>query len=133
MTDVVLRVPASRQPEAYKLSREERSQLNAIMDLLIPADDVFPPPSSLNLIDEIIPYLAPTRFNKASLVFSIEQLRAVLRDMNRAARGSFCTASRELQHMLLRQLEQRDPAFFQALWNLTNHSYYTRMAKLQQL
>jgi hypothetical protein len=27
-------------------------------------------------------------------------------------------------------LEQQEPAFFQMLWTLVNHSYYARLAKL---
>ncbi|MBX5456700.1 MAG: hypothetical protein IRZ31_07340 [Thermogemmatispora sp.] len=117
-----------RQGPVVELSAEERATLITILDLLIPADGDFPPPSSLHLIDEFLRYLRAEAFRYPSLSLSLPRLRAVLRDLNLAADGNFCKASPELQQTILWQLEQRDPAFFQALWTLANHSYYARLA-----
>src|SRR5579875_2579485 len=117
-----------RQGPVVELSAEERATLTTILDLLIPADGDFPPPSSLHLVDEFLRYLRSEAFRFPSLSLSLPRLRAVLRDFNLAADGNFCKASPELQQTILWQLEQRDPAFFQALWTLANHSYYARLA-----
>jgi hypothetical protein len=104
-------------------------QLAAIIDLLIPSDKDFPPPSSLPLIDELLRHLLPNAEHKTTLLLSEKRLRAVLREMDLAADGNFCLACKDKQQALLRLLEQRDPAFFQALWTFVNHIYYTLMAK----
>ncbi len=127
MNNMLQRAPARRKP-TITLTHEERAQLNAILDLLIPADENFPPPSSLHLIDEFLHHLLPAARNTTMLTLNEKRLRGVLRDLDSAAGGCFCRASREEQQMLLKRLEQRDPAFFQELWALANHSYYTRMA-----
>jgi hypothetical protein len=108
-----------------KLSHEEKAQLNTIIDLLIPSDENFPPPSSLHLIDEFLFHLSP---RYTSRMLDVKRLRAVLHDFNISAGGNFCKASLENQHILLRRLERHDPAVFQEIWNLANHSYYTRLA-----
>jgi Gluconate 2-dehydrogenase subunit 3 len=116
----------SRAKQTIELSVEERRQLNTIIDLLIPSDQDFPPPSSLHLIDEVLQHLLPG----AGLMLNEKHLRAVMRDLNASAGGNFCHISMETQQALLRHLEQREPATFQALWTLANHSYYTRLAIL---
>lgn len=114
---------------ALALNYEERTQLNAIIDLLIPSDDDFPSPSSLQLIDEFLFYVLPNSANKVPRMVNIKRLRVVLQDLNQAAGGKFCSVSLEQQNYLLQQLERRDPAFFQELWTLATHSYYTRLAR----
>lgn len=131
MSDMILRSPTLKQ-QIFELSPEERTQLNAIIDILIPADKEFPPPSSLHLIDELLSYLKPGSSNKSPSIMNIQRLRAILRDLNSSARGSFSEASAEIQHAMLIQLERREPAYFQALWVLASHSYYARLAKLQR-
>jgi hypothetical protein len=116
----------SRAKQTIELSVEERRQLNTIIDLLIPSDQDFPPPSSLHLIDEVLQHLLPG----SGLMLNEKHLRAVMRDLNASAGGNFCHISMEKQQVLLRRLEQREPATFQALWTLANHSYYTRLAIL---
>ena len=116
----------SRAKQTIELSFEERRQLNTIIDLLIPSDQDFPPPSSLHLIDEVLQHLLPG----AGLMLSEKHLRTVLRDLNVSADGNFCHVSTEKQQTLLRHLEHRQPAIFQALWTLANHRYYTRLAIL---
>jgi hypothetical protein len=125
MNNMLQRAPARLKP-ATAFTHEERTQLNAILDLLIPADENFPPPSSLHLIDEFLHHLLPAA--RYTTMLNEKKLRSVLRDLDSAAGGSFCRANKEEQQMLLKRLEQRDPAFFQELWALANHSYYTRMA-----
>ncbi|GAC1359844.1 MAG: hypothetical protein NVS2B12_38470 [Ktedonobacteraceae bacterium] len=120
-------------PQPFKqrveLSQEERAQLNTIIDLLIPSDKDFPPPSSLQLIDELLYHLLPrTTGRKATLLLNEKRLRSALKELNLSAGGDFCKASLERQQYLLRYLEHRDPAFFQSLWTLVNHSYYTLLA-----
>jgi hypothetical protein len=126
MRDTALRALRSHN-QPVELSYEERSQLNTIIDLLIPPDDGFPAPSSLQLLDEFLKHLQPST-NKTPLMLSPKRLRTVLRDLNSSAGGRFCSASAELQQALLRRLEKREPAVFQALWTLANHSYYAQLA-----
>lgn len=123
-------MPSSRRQsqQSIELSREERLLLNTIIDLLIPSDKDFPAPSSLHLIDEFLRHLLPDVNRRLSLMVNEKRLRTVMHDLNTSAGGSFCAASVEKQQKLLRNLEHRDPAFFQALWTLANHSYYTRLA-----
>lgn len=118
----------SPKKHAIELSLDERRQLNTIIDLLIPSDQNFPAPSSLHLIDEFLQHLLPSRDNKRGLVLNEQRLHAVLHDLNVSAGGNFCHVSAEKQQALLRHLEQREPAIFQALWALANHGYYTRLA-----
>jgi hypothetical protein len=125
------RLPRRQRP-AIELSPEERAELNTIIDLLIPADADFPPPSSLHLIDRFLHYLCVDQSRYPTLCLTIQRLRSVLRDLNLAADGNFCNARPELQQKILWQLEQRDPAFFQALWTLVNHSYYALLAMRQR-
>ncbi|BCL84125.1 hypothetical protein ccbrp13_65900 [Ktedonobacteria bacterium brp13] len=127
MSDMLRLATLSRQ-QKVELSIEERAQLNAIIDLLIPADQDFPPPSSLALVDEFLHYLRPRAGHKTMLMLSEKRLRTALKELNLSAGGDFCLASCEKQQSLLRHLEQRDPAFFQALWTLVNHSYYALLA-----
>ncbi len=127
MNDMLQRAPLLRM-RRLEFSYEERAQLNAIIDLLIPADENFPPPSSLHLLDEFLHYLLPHTANESRLMLNETRLRSVLRDLNASAGGSFCKASVEKQQALLRRLERSDPAFFQELWTLANHSYYTQLA-----
>ena len=114
--------------QKIELSLEERAQLNTIIDLLIPSDKDFPPPSSLQLIDKLLHHLLPRTGRKTPLLLSEKRLRSALKELNLSAGGDFCKASSEKQENLLRYLEQRDPAFFQSLWTLVNHSYYTLLA-----
>jgi len=120
------------KPKVHKktieLSCEEQAQLNTIIDLLIPSDKDFPPPSSLHLIDELLYHLRSTPEHKATLTLSVHRLRAVLQELNIAAGGNFCQASPEKQDALLRLLEYQDLAFFQTLWTLVNHTYYKLLA-----
>jgi hypothetical protein len=111
-----------------ELSHEEQAQLNTIIDLLIPSDNDFPPPSSLHLVDELLGHLRSIGEHKATLSLSEHRLRAVLQDLNTAAGGNFCQVSSEKQHTLLRLLEYQDLAFFQTLWTLVNHTYYKLLA-----
>jgi hypothetical protein len=120
--------PVSRAKQTIELSFDERRQLNTIIDLLIPSDQDFPPPSSLHLIDEVLQHLLPSAGSKTALMLSEKRLRAVMRELNASAGGNFCHISVEKQQALLRLLEQREPAIFQALWTFANHSYYTRLA-----
>jgi hypothetical protein len=126
MNKILQRKPAPKNPVA-ELTHEEKAQLNTIIDLLIPSDEYFPPPSSLHLIDEFLLHFSP-RVEYTPRMLNLKQLRSVLCELNNAAEGGFCKASPEKQQTLLRSLEQRDPALFQELWTLVNHSYYARMA-----
>jgi hypothetical protein len=121
-----------RRKQGIELTVEERRLLNTVIDLIIPADDYFPPPSSLHLIDELLRHLLPDLANHMSLLLSEERLRAVLRDLDISAGGNFCKLGQDKQKILLQRLEQRDPVCFQALWTLVNHSYYSHLAMQQQ-
>ncbi len=123
-----LRLRAMARKRTIELSHEEQVQLNTIIDLLIPSDNDFPPPSSLHLVDELVHHLRPTGEYKATLTLSEPRLRAALQDLNTAAGGNFSQASPEKQHTLLRLLEYQDLAFFQTLWTLVNHTYYKLLA-----
>lgn len=123
-----LRLTPPPRKQKIELSLEERAQLNTIIDLLIPSDKDFPPPSSLHLIDELLHHLLPRTGRKAPLLLSEMRLRSALKELNLSAGGDFCQASSEKQQYLLHYLEQRDPAFFQSFWTLVNHSYYTSLA-----
>ncbi|GER86112.1 hypothetical protein KDW_02740 [Dictyobacter vulcani] len=128
MSDVLRLAPTFRK-QKIELSFEERAQLNTIIDLLIPSDKDFPPPSSLHLIDELLLHLLPKVGRKHNTpMLSEKRLRTALNELNLSAGGNFCLANPEKQQSLLRHLEYRDPAFFQALWTLVNHSYYTLLA-----
>jgi hypothetical protein len=129
MSDMLQLAAAGSRKRLIELSHEERMQLTAIIDLLIPSDKDFPPPSSLPLIDELLRHLLPNAEHKTTLLLSEKRLRTVLHDMNISADGNFCQASKDKQQLLLRHLEYRDPAFFQALWTFVNHIYYALMAK----
>jgi hypothetical protein len=130
MSDITLRMPGKHK-QAIELSYEERIELNAIIDLLIPSDEDFPPPSSLHLIDEFLHYLLPTVDNSTTKMLNAKRLRSILRDLNISAGGHFCSVGVEKQQMLLRLLERREPALYQALWALANHSYYKQFATIR--
>jgi hypothetical protein len=129
MSERVLHAHRHRR-QIITLSSEERTQLATIIDLLIPSDEEFPPPSSLHLLDEFIRRLAPSSASRTTLMLNEQRLRMMLCNLNTEAGGSFCSASAEQQQRILNQFEQREPAFFQELWTLANHSYYTRLATL---
>ncbi len=129
MSDITLRMPRKHM-QAIELSYEERMELNTIIDLLIPSDDNFPPPSTLHLIDEFLYHLLPAVDNSTTKMLNAKRLRIVLRDLNTSAGGRFCSASVEKQQTLLRLLERREPAIYQALWTLANHSYYKQLATI---
>jgi len=130
MSEMTLRVSPPRN-QKIEFSPEERTQLNAFIDLLIPSDKDFPPPSSLHLIDAFLNHLSPSKNDRMSLLLSEKRLRTALRELNAAADGNFCGVSSERQHTILRHFERRDPALFQTLWTLANHSYYSRLATLR--
>jgi hypothetical protein len=124
----MLRLTEPSHRHRAELSIEERAQLNAIIDILIPSDKDFPPPSSLHLIDEFLRYLSPTNKRRTTLMLSEKHLHIVLHELNISAGGNFCLAKSDVQQSLLKRLEQHEPAFFQALWTLVNHSYYSLLA-----
>ena len=111
-----------------ELSCDERTQLNAIIDLLIPSDKDFPAPSSLQLIDVFLHHLHPTTERKAPLVLNEDRLRTTLKELNVSAGGNFCKANVEKQKKLLRNFEHQKPALFETLWALVTHSYYKLLA-----
>jgi len=127
MREMIRPKPPFRQP-IIEFSHEERAQLDTIIDLLIPPDDNFPAPSSLHLTDFFLRNLLPGTANGNSLLLTQQLLRTVLCDLNAAAGGCFSKVNPERQQILLKQLERRDPAFFQTLWTLVNYSYYTHLA-----
>jgi len=112
-----------------ELSFDERTQLNAILDLLIPSDKEFPPPSSLQLIDVFLHQLHPAAEHKATLMLNEHRLRTTLKELNVSAGGNFCTANIEKQRTVLRALEYEKPALFETLWALVTHSYYKLLAR----
>ncbi len=130
MSEMMVRVSPARNKK-IELSPEERTQLNAFIDLLIPADKDFPPPSSLHLIDTFLNHLSTSRYDRMTSLLSEKRLRTTLRDLNVLAEGNFCGASAERQHAILKHFERREPALFQTLWTLANHSYYSRLATLR--
>lgn len=129
MRKTVLRASALHNPQKH-LSTEERAQLNTIIDLLIPADDHFPAPSSLHVLDEILQHLPPEKTYYRLSVLDLSCLQSLLVDLNFSAGGNFCLATPEEQHRLLRLFELQDPAIFQSFWALVYHTYYTRLAML---
>lgn len=131
MRDTVLRAPLLHK-RAIEFSSEERAELNTVIDLLIPSDEHFPLPSSLHLIDEFLRQLLPAMAHNHAVALNETRLRSVLRDLNASAGGNFCDANHEMQQTILRHLEQQDPALFQAMWTLANHSYYTLLATRRQ-
>lgn len=128
----MLRLTPTPLKQKFELSIEERAQLNTIVDLLIPSDQNFPPPSSLHLIDKLLLHLLPRAGRKTIPMLSEKRLRTALSELNLSAGGNFCLATLEKQQSLLQHLEYRDPAFFQALWTLVNHSYYAALAQRWQ-
>jgi hypothetical protein len=118
----------SSREQNVALTRAERIQLIRVIDLLIPSDNDFPPPSSLHLIDTILHHLDSHRSRSSTLFLDTTKLCTALREMNTLANGNFCHASLEQQHSIIRTIEQRYPALFQTLWTLTNHSYYSQIA-----
>lgn len=127
MSEKILFKPLGRKRK-IELTYEERATLNAVIDLIIPADDYFPPPSSLHLIDELLRHLIPDVANHISLILNEDRLRQALNDLNVAADGKFYKLSVEKQKQLLDRFEQRDPVCFQTLTTLVNHSYYSHLA-----
>lgn len=127
MSDTVLRASVL-QTSSIELSQKERTQLDTVIDLLIPSDDNFPSPSSLHLADEFLYHLVPRNGNRTTLVLNEKRLRNALHDLNTLANGDFCCVSVEQQQRMLKLLEQRDPALFQGIWSLANHCYYTLLA-----
>jgi hypothetical protein len=127
MSEKILFKPLGRRRK-IELSYEERATLNAVIDLIIPSDDHFPPPSSLHLIDELLRHLVPDVANHISLILNEDGLRQALRDLNAAAGGEFCRLSMEKQKQLLKRFEQHDPIRFDTLTTLVNHSYYSHLA-----
>ena len=112
-----------------ELSFDERTQLNAILDLLIPSDKDFPPPSSLQLIDDFLHQLRPAAGYRVTLMLNEHRLRKTLKELNVSAGGNFCKANKEKQQKVLRNLEHQEPALFQTLWTLVTHCYYKLLAK----
>ncbi len=127
MSEMLRLSPTLRKP-SFELSSDERAQLNVIIDLLIPSDKDFPPPSSLDLVDDLLRHLRPNAEPRSTLTLSARRLRVVLQDLNASTGGKFCQATEEQQQRSLRSLEKHDPAFFQTLWTLVNHSYYKQLA-----
>lgn len=127
MSEKILFKPLGRKRK-IELSYEERATLNAVIDLIIPADDYFPPPSSLPLIDELLRHLIPDVANHISLILNEDRLRHALDELNVAAGGKFYNLSVEKQKQLLDRFEQHDPVCFQTLTTLVNHSYYSHLA-----
>lgn len=127
MSEKILFKPLGRKRK-IELSYEERATLNAVIDLIIPSDDHFPPPSSLHLIDELLRHLIPDVANHISLILNEERLHHALHDLNVAADGQFSKLSTERQKQLLNHFEQHDPVCFQTLTTLVNHSYYSHLA-----
>jgi hypothetical protein len=127
MSEKILFKPLGRKRK-IELSYEERATLNAVIDLIIPSDDYFPPPSSLPLIDELLRHLIPDVANHISLILNEERLRHALHDLNAAADSKFYKLSTERQKQLLNRFEQHDPVCFQTLTTLVNHSYYSHLA-----
>jgi len=123
----ILQHKSAPKSSIAELTREEEAQLNMIIDLLIPSDEHFPPPSSLDLIDEFLHHCS-SRVEYSPRMLNLKQLRSIFDQLNIAAGGRFCKASADKQQASLKSLEQHDPALFQELWTLVNHSYYTRMA-----
>ena len=130
MNNMILREPPTRK-QKIELSLEECNQLNAFIDLLIPADKDFPPPSSLHLIDTFLNHLSTSRYDRMTSLLSEKRLHTTLRDLNVLAGGNFCGVGLERQHAILKHFERREPALFQTLWTLANHSYYSRLATLR--
>ena len=112
-----------------ELTHEERKQLNTIIDLLIPSDKDYPPPSSLHLLDVFLRHIQSNR--TSTLLLSSERLRAVLHKMNTLTDSDFCSASKERQHTVLRYIEQENPALFQTILTFANHSYYSQLSLLR--
>lgn len=127
MSDAFFR-KTQRCKQKIEFTREEKAMLNTVIDLIIPSDEHFPPPSSLSLSDELVRHLQPGISNYLSLMLDQERLRTMLSTLNISADGHFCKLEQEQQQSLLNSLEQQDPASFQALWTLVNHSYYAHMA-----
>lgn len=127
MSEKILFKPLGRKRK-IELSHEDRATLNAVIDLIIPSDDYFPPPSSLPLIDELLHHLIPDVANHISLILNENRLRHALHDLNIAANGNFCKLSTERQKQILNRFEQHDPVCFQTLTTLVNHSYYSHLA-----
>jgi D-ribose pyranose/furanose isomerase RbsD len=127
MSEKILFKPLGRKRK-IELSQEERATLNAVIDLIIPSDDYFPPPSSLPLIDELLRHLVPDVANHISLILNEGRLRHALHEINIAADGNFCKLSPERQKQILSSFEQHDPVCFQTLTTLVNHSYYSHLA-----
>jgi hypothetical protein len=119
---------AIEDKHSIQLTPEEKTLLNTVIDLMIPADDQFPPPSSLHLIDELLRHLRPSIASHINLMLNEQRLRNILSNLNHAADGNFCKRSQEEQKLLLNDLEYQDPVSFQALWTLVNHSYYAHLA-----
>lgn len=124
----MLQTRPTMHKKGIEFTYEEQTLLNTIIDLLIPSDNDFPPPSSLPLVDELLRHLHSTGRHKTTLMLSEHRLRTVLHDLNTAAGGDFCQASPEKQHKLLKCLEFQDLAFFQILWTLVNYTYYRLLA-----
>jgi hypothetical protein len=127
MSEKILFKPLGRRRK-IELSPEEQATLNAVIDLIIPSDDYFPPPSSLPLIDELLRHLIPDVANHISLILDEERLRQALCDLNVAAGGAFSKLSTEKQKQILNSFEQHDPICFETLTTLVNHSYYSHLA-----
>ena len=100
----MLRLTEPSHKQKAELSIEERAQLNAIIDILIPSDKDFPPPSSLHLIDEFLSYLSPRNKYRTALMLSEKHLHIVLHELNISAGGNFCRAKSEVQQNLLKRL-----------------------------
>ena len=130
MSEIMLRALPPRN-QKIELSPEERNQLNALIDLLIPADKDFPAPSSLHLLDTFLTHLSTSNYNRTSSLLSVKRLRTALRDLNTLADGNFCGASSERQQTTLKHFDRSEPALFQTLWTIANHSYYSRLASLR--
>ena len=108
-----------------ELTHGERKQLNIIIDLLIPSDKDYPPPSSLHLLDVFLHHIQSNR--TSTLLLSSKRLHAVLHEMNAMADGDFCDVSKERQQNILRYIEQCNPALFQTMLTFANHSYYSQL------
>ena len=105
------------QIEPNALCTEQKANLGAVLDALLPASGTFPMPSETAMIEEfIIPQVAGAGNPPAYPGPSMDDLRSLLDQFSEAV---------DLVAVLER-LELDDPERFQALWALAVFGYYSR-------
>jgi hypothetical protein len=126
--EVKARLGGNARP--IEFSSEHVAVLNAAADQIIPADNGFPPPSAVDIVDFVGRYVTPESEEPRHYPKIAE------RDLKRhldTLGASFAQADRTSQVRALEQLERDEPDFFAQLQGVVYYGYYSRPQVVQAI